>query len=120
MQLELNDEVILAAAPDADRQLLLFTERGCAKRLLMSDFDRQNRNGKGIRAFYFNKNASNGSRVAAAAVLAPAVQKLIVCQAQSPASVFIPDEIALMQKTDKGKPYVLAIMEDVVTDVIPL
>lgn len=120
MQLELNDEVILAAAPDADRQLLLFTERGCAKRLLMSDFDRQNRNGKGIRAFYFNKNASNGSRVAAAAVLTPAVQKLIICQAQSPASVFIPDEIALMQKTDKGKPYVLAIMEDVVTDVIPL
>ncbi len=119
MQLEIKDELIFAAAADAAKQVLLFSERGSAKRLFMSDFDRQNRNGKGIRAFYFNKNGSNGNHLAKALVLDDSVTSLIVLQAQSPAGTFMPDEIALQQKTDKGKPYVLAIMEDIVTDVLP-
>ena len=120
MQLDIKDEIILAAPADADKQVLLFSERGSAKRLLMSDFDRQGRNGKGIRAFYFNKNGSNGNYLVKAMVLNETVQKLIVVQAQSPVSIFSVGEIALQQKTDKGKPYVLAIMEDIVTEVLSL
>ena len=29
------------------------------------DFERQNRNGKGVKSFYFNKNGSNGRYIAA-------------------------------------------------------
>ena len=118
MQLEITDTLILAAPAETAKQILLFSERGSAKRLFMSDFDRQNRNGKGIRTFYFNKNGSNGNHLAKAIVLNDDAQRLIVVQAQSPVSVFTAGEIALQQKTDKGKPYVLAIMDDIVLDVL--
>ena len=85
------------------------------------DFDRQNRNGKGVRAFPFNKNGSNGTALAACCRLSinPA-QQLIVYQAQSPATLLTSAEIALQNKQGKGSPYVLALMDDVVTKLLPL
>jgi DNA gyrase subunit A len=118
MLLEAGDSVILAVPPSAGSQLLLVTERGCAKRLLMSDFDRQNRNGRGVRAFIYNKNGSNGSVIVSAIALADTACRLIFCQAQSQPTLLSAKDIILMPKTGKGKPYVLAILDDVVTDVI--
>ena len=43
----------------------------------------------------------------------------MVYQAQSPASQLYLDEIALQTKQDKGKPYLLALMDDVVTRILP-
>lgn len=120
MQLDIKDEVLMAAPAIPNEQVLLFSDRGSAKRLMMSDFDRQNRNGKGVHAFYFNKNGSNGNYIATAQTLDESVLRLIVYQTQSPATSLEPNEIAIMQKADRGKPYVLAIMDDVVTSVLPL
>lgn len=119
MALDGEDEVIWAAQLGDEDQLALFSERGYGKRIMALDFDRQNRNGKGVKAFYFNKNGSNGTRIADCYLFGPEPgQTLTVYQAQSPATQLNCEEIALQSKQDKGKPYVLALMEDVVTRLV--
>ena len=41
--------------------------------------------------------------------------RLTIHQAQSPDTVLNKDEIRLQSKTDRGVPYVMAVLEDVVT-----
>ncbi|MBQ8536247.1 MAG: hypothetical protein IJ461_02435, partial [Clostridia bacterium] len=119
MVLDGSDQVIWASQINDMDQLALFSERGYGKRVMGIDFDRQNRNGKGVKVFPFNKNGSNGTRVADCYLLSPDPgQTLTLYQAQSPATQLFADEVALQTKQDKGKPYVLALMEDVVVRII--
>ena len=64
MQVEDGDEVIWCGQLQDSDQIVLLTDRGYAKRLLSVDFEKQNRNGKGVKSFYFNKNGSNGKQLA--------------------------------------------------------
>ena len=98
-------------------QLILFSERGYAKRLMGSMADRQNRGGKGVHAFYFNKSGNNGSYIAAFATLA-APRSFSVLQANGEMSSFMSEEIAPQSLTERGKPYVMALLDNVVTDLV--
>ncbi len=118
MQVEDGDEVIFAAQLADTEQMVLFSERGYAKRLLAVDFEKQNRNGKGVKSFYFNKNGSNGRYLAGAVKCEKGPCELIVSQAQSPATRLQKDSILLQGKQDRGNPCVMAILDDVVTGVI--
>jgi len=120
MQLDGTDRILAAAAPDPSMSLLLMSDRGYAKRLLMSDFDCQNRNGKGVHAFNFNKNGSNGTCLVAALPLPPDAVNLFVYRTQSPACAIMVNEVAFLPKTGKGRPYVAADTEDSVTCVLPV
>ena len=116
--LESGDAVRWAGQLEADDEILLFSERGWAKRIPQSDFEPQNRAGKGVRCFYFNRNGSNG-RSLAGVVRADrnAPCSLLIWQARSPMSKLGRDEILLQSRSGKGMPYVMAILDDVVTDV---
>ncbi len=119
MQVDPDDEVVFAAQLADTEQMVLFSERGYAKRLLAVDFEKQNRNGKGVKSFYFNKNGSNGRYLAAIIKCEKGPCDLIVSQKQSPSTRIQKDSILLQGKQDRGNPCVMAILDDVVTGVIP-
>ena len=118
MGLENGDAVRWLGQLEADDEIILFSERGWAKRIPQSGFEAQNRAGKGVRCFYFNKNGSNG-RGLAGIVKAPANDPcdLLIWQARSPMSRLSRNEVLLQGRSGKGMPYVMAILDDVVTGV---
>lgn len=110
-----SDRVMWCAQPKPTDQILLMTERGFAKRVLYMDFEPQSRGGKGVKCFYFNKSGSNGTRLAGAALLGAEGQSVQVTQKMSLPTVLSADEVVMQGKTDKGMPYAMAILDDVVT-----
>ena len=118
MQLESGDELLWGGQIGQNDQVVLISDRGCAKRLLAIDFEAQGRNGKGVRCFAFNKNGSNGTCIAGCARIGSENTPLTVTQAQSAPSTIQSDDILLQAKADKGRPCVMALMEDVVTSLI--
>ena len=117
MQVEDGDEVIWVGQIGDTEQMVLFSERGYAKRLMAVDFEKQNRNGKGVKSFYFNKNGSNGKYLAGVVKVEKAPCDLVITQTQSPATRISKDSILLQGKQDRGNPCVMAILDDVVTGV---
>ena len=115
MQVEDGDEVIWCGQLQDSDQIVLLTDRGYAKRLLSVDFEKQNRNGKGVKSFYFNKNGSNGKQLAGVVRLEKDDHLIRVQQAKSPATLVERDNVRLQGKQDRGTPLVIAVMDDVVT-----
>jgi len=112
-----QDELLFAGGLQDSDGLLLVSERGYMKRVPGGMVDAQRRAGKGVRSFYFNKNNSNGSMIAAAAVL-DVPRSFTV---QTSLGQLVPlnsEEIAQQKLTDRGKPYVMAVLDDVVTSLI--
>ena len=71
-----------------------------------------------MKSFYFNKNGSNGRYLAGLYLAGKEPCTLIVQQAQSPETRISKDEIRLQSKTDRGAPYVMAVLDDVVTGLL--
>ena len=120
MQVDDEDELIWVGQIADTEQMVLLTDRGYAKRLLAVDFERQNRNGKGLKSFYFNKNGSNGRYIAGVVKVEKVPCELIITQANSAPTRVPKDSILLQGKQDRGNPCVMAILDDVVTGVIAL
>ena len=120
MQLDDGDEVIWAGQLADTEQMVLLTDRGYAKRLLAVDFEKQNRNGKGVKSFYFNKNGSNGRCIAGIVKVEKAPCDLLITQAKSAPTRIPKDAILLQGKQERGNPCVMAILDDLVTGVIAL
>jgi len=119
ISLGIRDRLLFVAQPQANDQILVMTDRGHAKRILYMDFEPQARAGKGVKIFTFNKSGSNGSALAGALLIRALPQAMLVTQHTSPASVLQADEIILKGKQDKGRAYVMAILGDVVTGLLP-
>ncbi len=117
IRLTADDELLWAGNLLNADQLILMSERGYAKRLQGSLSDVQNRGGKGIHAFSFNRSGSNGSYVAAFARLA-SPRSFSVLQRQGELTPFFSDDIVGQTLADRGKPYVMALLDNVVTDII--
>ena len=117
MKVEDGDEVILACPISVSDQILLFTERGYAKRLTGGLFDTQGRAGKGVKCVSFNKSGSTGTYVAAAARIT-ASRPFTVLQHGGLMTPMFSDELAVQDLADKGKPTVMAVLDDVVEDLI--
>ena len=120
IQLDKQDEVVWADQITKESQLIISSERGSMKRVLSMDFEPQGRNGKGVKVFTFNKNGSNGSYIAGVAKIDERPWNVVVSQVTSPIALFSSDEILLQGKAERGKPYVMALMEDVVTGIIAI
>ena len=119
MGLESGDEVFRVCQLQETDEIVLFSERGWAKRIPQVDFEPQNRAGKGVRCFYFNKNGSNGRAIAGACRISRDVPyDLLVRQVRSPMSKISRDDILLQNRAGKGMPYVMAILDDVVTGLL--
>ena len=116
--LESGDEVFWSGQLDGREELVLFSDRGWGKRIPESAFESQNRGGKGVRCFFFNKNGSNGRSLAGAVrTLADGKETLMVFQARSPFTSLAREEVLLQNRQGKGMPYVMAILDDVITSV---
>ena len=123
MSLEAGDEVSFFRQLSSQDEVILFSERGWAKRIPQLDFESQNRGGKGVRCFYFNKNGSNGRIIAGACVLQEDLPcALLISQFRSPATRLDKTEILLQNRSGRGMPYVMAILDDIVTGltILPL
>ena len=117
MKLDEDDQVLLACPITVSDQILLFTERGYAKRLMGAMFDVQGRAGKGVKCVYFNKSGSTGTYVAAAARIT-ASRAFTVLQHGGLMTPMLSDELPCQDLADKGKPTVMAVLDDVVEDLI--
>ncbi len=112
-----NDRLLAAGGIQNGDFLLLVSERGYMKRVPGGMIDVQRRAGKGVHAFYFNKNGSNGSYIAASAALS-FPRSFSVQTALGQLVPLNSEEIAQQKLTERGKPYLMAVMDDVVTGVI--
>lgn len=117
MKLEEADQVLFAAPIANSDQILLFTERGYAKRIMGAMFDAQGRAGKGVKCVSFNKSGSTGTYVAAAARIT-AARAFTVLQAGGLMTPMTSDDLPCQALPDKGKPTVMAVLDDVVLDLI--
>ena len=61
MKLDDGDQLLMACSLANSDQILLFTERGYAKRLMGAMFDTQGRAGKGVKCVSFNKSGPTGN-----------------------------------------------------------
>ncbi|MGI6696014.1 MAG: DNA gyrase/topoisomerase IV subunit A [Christensenellales bacterium] len=117
MKLIPGDKLKWADGIGDDCSLLIASERGFMKRVPGSMIDSQKRAGKGVRSFYFNKNGSNGS-YAAAAVCLRVPRSFTVETTQGQLVSLNSEEIVNQTLTERGKPYIMAVMDDVVSDII--
>ena len=119
MTVDSGDEVCWFGQLHSHSELIMFSDRGWAKRIPQSSFEQQNRSGKGVHCFPFNKNGSNGRYIAGACVTEEDSScTLLVTQVRSPFTRLGKDEILLQNRQGKGMPYIMAILDDVITGLI--
>ena len=117
MNVALDDQVVLACPIAVSDQVVLFTERGYGKRLMSAMFDTQGRAGKGVKCVYFNKSGSTGTYIAAVARFSSS-RPFSVLQHGGIITPMQTDDLPCQDLTDKGKPVVMAVLDDVVEDII--
>ena len=116
MTVDENDQVLWCRPIRSSDEVVLLSDRGWGKRMMALEFEKQNRGGKGVRCFPFNKNGSNGQTLAGFD-LGPQdqVRSLLIHQYRSAATPVQSGEIVIQSRSGKGMPYVMAILDDVVT-----
>lgn len=115
IKLDEGDHVVFFAQTGEEGEILTITERGYAKRSFVFDHDLQGRNGKGLKAFDFKKNASNGSCIAAAFYVKEPFD-ITVCQFHGGKTDVNTDEVLIESRAGKGMLLVMALLDDIVTD----
>lgn len=114
VKLDLGDEVVFAGQVGEEGELLTISDRGYAKRSFIFDHELQGRNGKGLKAFDFKKNGSNGSAIAAALYVREPYS-FIVEQKHGAQTSFNTEEVLIDSRAGKGMLLVMALLDDVVT-----
>ncbi|MDD4080018.1 MAG: DNA topoisomerase 4 subunit A [Eubacteriales bacterium] len=117
IKLNPKDYLFWAGGIGDDGDLILASERGFMKRVPGSMVDSQKRAGKGVHSFYFYKNGSNGTYVAAAAFIR-VPRSFTVETTQGQLVPVNSEEVVRQTLTERGKPYIMAVMDDVVSDII--
>ncbi len=121
IQLSPDDEVILGTQLTPAASVILISDRGFLKCVPDISFDKQGRNGKGVKAFPFQKKNTNGHEIKAAVRMTPGIWQLIIHQAKSPATVVPSPELTVQGLDGKGYMQVDALFDDIVTgaELIP-
>ena len=118
MSLDSEDELFWFCQLESKSEVILFSERGWAKRIPQTQFELQNRAGKGVHCFVFNKNGSNGRGLAGVWLSEEdSREELLITQVRSPVTRLSRSEILLQNRQGKGMPYVMAILDDVITGI---
>jgi len=116
MTLGPDDAVAYAFLHNSEGEVIMISDLGYMKRCLLIDFDRQARGGKGVKAFNFLKNGQNGHCVAGALLVKEAFD-FHVTQKGGTTTTFNTEDIAIEPKSGRGQPWVVVVMDDVVTDI---
>jgi len=119
MNLDEEDEVCWAGQLKPGSQVILFSDRGWGKRMPEDYFEPQNRGGKGIRCFPFQKNGANGRVLAGVWKMEEGQDcDLLISQVRSPMTRISAAEILLQNRQGKGMPYIMAILDDIITGIL--
>jgi DNA gyrase/topoisomerase IV subunit A len=114
MALEPGDRLCLAAQAAPGAELFLLSDRGYVKRCLALDFEPQRRGGKGVKAFPFNKNGSNGEALAVAELLNEPCE-LVISQKDGTKTRVRSEEAPLRPKSDRGAVFLPVFLDNIVT-----
>jgi DNA gyrase subunit A len=114
MTLAGDDRVAFCFVHNSEGELIMASELGYLKRCLLIDFDRQSRAGKGLKAFNFLKNGSNGHYIAGALTVTEPYE-FDICQKSGAASRFSTDMPEIESRSGRGSAYVMVVMDDFVT-----
>ena len=117
MDLAADDEVAFAFVHNSEGEIIMISEMGCMKRCLLFDFERQKRGGKGVKAFNFLKNGANGSYVAGALMVREAYDFKII-QKNGGVTPLNTEDVVIENRSGRGQPYVVVVMDDVVTELV--
>ena len=117
MTLAADDNIAFACAHNSEGEVIMISDLGYMKRCLLIDFERQARGGKGVKAFNFLKNGTNGSVIAAAIAVKEPFNFSII-QKNGTATPYNTEDVAIEPKSGRGAPYVVVVMDDVVVDII--
>ena len=117
MALAADDEVAFAFAHNSEGEVVMISDMGYMKRCLLIDFDRQARGGKGVKAFNFLKNGANGNTIAGALTVTEPFRFGIV-QKNGTVTPCVTEDVAIEPRTGRGQPYVVVVMDDVVTELV--
>ncbi len=114
IKLEPDDRVVFFSQTGEDGEILTISDRGYAKRSFIFDHDLQGRNGKGLKAFDFKKNGSNGTSIAAAFYVTEPFD-MVVCQFHGTKTTVNTEEVMLDSRAGKGMLLIMALLDDLVT-----
>ena len=117
MALGADDEVAFAFVHNSEGEVIMISDLGYMKRCLLIDFERQARGGKGVKAFAFLKNGMNGSRLAGALTVTEPFRFNIV-QKSGTVTPYVTEDVAIEPKSSRGQPYVVVVLDDVVTELV--
>ncbi|MCL1854557.1 MAG: DNA topoisomerase 4 subunit A [Clostridia bacterium] len=117
MNLSPDDELIWAGQPEFTDEVLIFSDRGFAKRVPYADFESQARGGKGARALYFSRNGASGTQIAGVLLVKDLSSEVLISQKKSPPFVLCAGDVVRESRFDKGMPYAIVVLDDVVTGV---
>ena len=113
IRLEAGDQVVFAQQVGEDGEVLTISDRGYAKRSFVFDHELQGRNGKGLKAFDFKKNGSNGTAIAAALYVREPYN-FTVEQKHGAVTLCNTEEVRIDNRAGRGDLLVMALLDDVV------
>ena len=119
ISLDENDRVIFASQVTDEGEIAVFTEKGYGKRTLAVDYELSLRARKGNKTFEWRKNGSNGSKIAGAVYIKEPVD-ILALHTNGETDVLNSETLFIEQRLSAGKPYILAVMGDEISDVCTL
>lgn len=119
ISLDENDRVIFASQVTDEGEVAVFTEKGYGKRTLAVDYELSMRARKGNKTFEWRKNGSNGSKIAGAVYVKEPVD-ILALHTNGETDVLNSETLFIEQRLSAGKPYILAVMGDEISDVCTL
>ena len=119
ISLDSSDEVIFAKQITDEGEVIVWTEKGYAKRTLAVDYELQMRARKGAKTFDARKNGSNGTRLTGAIYVKEPVN-ILALHSNGDVETFESEAIFIEARLSAGKPYALAVMGDEIINALPL
>ena len=113
-----DDRMAFAFLHESEGEVLLASDRGYMKRCLLVDFDPQARGGKGVKCFTFLKNGANGEKIAGALMVREPFD-FITLQKGGQTTKLNTEWVKIELKAGKGQPLVMAMMDDLVEELVP-
>ena len=111
-----GDKVQSAFPNNEEGEILLVSDKGFMKRVLLIDFDLQARGGKGMRCFNLQKTGVNGTRIVGALEVKEPYN--FEYEQKSGTVLWLyTDTVRIERRESKGTMYAMCVLGDVITDV---
>ena len=111
-----GDSVAYVFPNSEEGEILLASEKGYMKRVLLIDFDLQARGGKGVKCFTFLKNGSNGTCLSGALLVKEPFEFSYTLKSGESARMST-DVVRIERRESKGTMYVMCVLDDVITEI---